>query len=151
VARSNWFGGVYRDPKNFFAQFAVSDNYLDLYPEFIVPPSSAPITSATAAARWSAGSWPTCFKVGDVIPLKGTIYPGTWDFVVRGIMDGRDESTITRQMVFHWDYLNETVRKKTPARPTRWACSCSASTIRTTPRPSRAPSTTCSRTRWPRR
>jgi putative ABC transport system permease protein len=39
VARSNWFGGVYRDPKNFFAQFAVSDNYLDLYPEFIVPPT----------------------------------------------------------------------------------------------------------------
>jgi putative ABC transport system permease protein len=32
---------------------------------------------------------------------------------VRGIMEGRDESTITRQMVFHWDYLNETVRKKT--------------------------------------
>jgi putative ABC transport system permease protein len=53
------------------------------------------------------------FKVGDVIPIKGTIYPGTWDFVVRGIMEGRDESTITRQMVFHWDYLNETVRKKT--------------------------------------
>ena len=37
VVRSNWFGGIYRDPKNFFASFAVSDNYLDLYPEFIIP------------------------------------------------------------------------------------------------------------------
>lgn len=66
VARSNWFGGVYRDPKNFFAQFAVSDNYLDLYPEFIVSDearaafqrdrkgvligSSSPISSASRSA-----------------------------------------------------------------------------------------------------
>lgn len=48
-----------------------------------------------------------------MIPLKGTIYPGTWDFVVRGIMEGRDESTITRQLLMHWDYLNETIRKTT--------------------------------------
>ncbi|SDP38002.1 putative ABC transport system permease protein [Ralstonia sp. 25mfcol4.1] len=116
VARSNWFGGVYRDPKNFFAQFAVSDNYLDLYPEFIVPPAQRADYQrdrrGALVGRQLADLYG--FKVGDVIPIKGTIYAGTWDFVVRGIMDGRDESTITRQMVFHWDYLNETVRKKNP-------------------------------------
>ncbi|GAA7771493.1 MULTISPECIES: ABC transporter permease [Cupriavidus] len=115
VARSNWFGGVYRDPKNFFAQFAVSDNYLDLYPEFIVPPTQRADYErdrrGALIGRQLADQYG--FKIGDVIPIKGTIYPGTWDFVVRGIMEGRDESTITRQMVFHWDYLNETVRKKT--------------------------------------
>ncbi|MWL87290.1 ABC transporter permease [Cupriavidus sp. SW-Y-13] len=115
VARSNWFGGVYRDPKNFFAQFAVSDNYLDLYPEFIVKPEERADYQrdrrGALIGRQLADSYG--FKVGDVIPIKGTIYPGTWDFVVRGIMEGRDESTITRQMIFHWDYLNETVRKKT--------------------------------------
>jgi len=115
VARSNWFGGVYRDPKNFFAQFAVSDNYLDLYPEFIVPPGQRADYErdrrGALVGRQLADLYG--FKVGDVIPIKGTIYPGTWDFVVRGIMEGRDESTITRQMIFHWDYLNETVRKKT--------------------------------------
>ena len=116
VARSNWFGGVYRDPKNFFAQFAVSDNSLDLYPEFIVPPGQRADYQrdrrGALVGRQLADLYG--FKVGDVIPIKGTIYAGTWDFVVRGIMDGRDESTITRQMVFHWDYLNETVRKKNP-------------------------------------
>ncbi len=115
VARSNWFGGVYRDPKNFFAQFAVSDNYLDLYPEFIVPPEQRADYQrdrrGALVGRQLADLYG--FKIGDVIPIKGTIYAGTWDFVVRGIMEGRDESTITRQMVFHWDYLNETVRKKT--------------------------------------
>lgn len=114
VARSNWFAGIYRDPKNFFAQFAVSDNYLDLYPEFIIPPDQRADYQrdrrGALIGRQLADSYG--FKVGDVIPLKGTIYPGTWDFVVRGIMEGRDETTITRHMIFHWDYLNESVRKR---------------------------------------
>ncbi|KWF90829.1 ABC transporter permease [Burkholderia cepacia] len=116
VVRSNWFGGIYRDPKNFFASFAVSDNYLDLYPEFIVPGQQRADYNrdrrGCLVGRQLADQFG--FKVGDVIPLKGTIYPGTWDFVVRGILDGRDDSTITRQLVFHWEYLNETVRQRTP-------------------------------------
>ncbi|AFT89722.1 ABC transporter permease [Paraburkholderia phenoliruptrix] len=117
VARSNWFGGVYREPKNFFAQFAVSDNYLDLYPEFILPTQQRNDyerdRKGCLIGRQLASQFG--FKIGDVIPIKGTIYPGTWEFVVRGILDGRDESTITRQLIFHWDYLNETLRK-TPGR-----------------------------------
>ncbi|SAK44124.1 ABC transporter ATP-binding protein [Caballeronia glebae] len=115
VARSNWFGGIYRDRKNFFAQFAVSDNYLDLYPEFIISEQQRADyrrdRKGALIGRQLADQYG--FKVGDVIPLKGTIYPGTWDFVVRGIMEGRDESTITRQLIFHYDYLNETARKTT--------------------------------------
>jgi putative ABC transport system permease protein len=117
VARSNWFGGVYREPKNFFAQFAVSDNYLDLYPEFILPAQQRNDyerdRKGCLIGRQLASQFG--FKIGDVIPIKGTIYPGTWEFVVRGILDGRDESTITRQLIFHWEYLNEAVRK-TPGR-----------------------------------
>ena len=56
------------------------------------------------------------FKVGDVLPLRGTIFPGTWEFVVRGIYDGSDSSKVTRQMLFHWDYLNETMRRLSPRR-----------------------------------
>ncbi|KVL65229.1 ABC transporter permease [Burkholderia ubonensis] len=116
VARSNWFGGIYREPKNFFAQFAVSDNYLDLYPEFILSAQQRADyqrdRKGCLIGRQLANQFG--FKVGDVIPIKGTIYPGTWEFVVRGILDGRDESTITRQLIFHWDYLNERVRKTTP-------------------------------------
>src|SRR5258706_1104236 len=37
VARSNWFGGIYQEPKDFFQQFRVSDAYLDLDPEFVIP------------------------------------------------------------------------------------------------------------------
>ena len=47
------------------------------------------------------------FKIGDVIPIRGTIYPGEWSFVVRGIFDGADDTKITRHMLFHWEALNE--------------------------------------------
>ena len=118
VARSNWFGGVYQEPKNFFPQFAVSPGYLDLYPEFVV--------SAEERAAWLRDRKGALvgrqladqfgFKVGDALPIKGTIYPGTWEFVVRGIFEGGDSSTLTRHMLFHWDYLNETLRQKSPRR-----------------------------------
>jgi putative ABC transport system permease protein len=113
VARANWFGGVYQDPKKFFAQFAVSPNYLDLYPEFVLaePERQAWLRDrkGCVVGRQLADAYG--FKVGDVLPLRGTIFPGTWEFVVRGIFEGVDETKVTRQMMFHWDYLNEMVRK----------------------------------------
>ena len=113
VARSSWFGGVYQEPKNFFPQFAVSDNYLELYPEFSVPEDEMTAwrrdRKGALIGRQLADQYG--FKVGDVLPLRGTIYPGSWEFVVRGIFDSPDPAKITRQMLFHWDYLNETLRK----------------------------------------
>ena len=113
VARSNWFGGVYKEPKNFFPQFAVSQNYLDLYGEFVLPDAERQAWNrdrrGALIGRQLADQYG--FRVGDVIPIRGTIYPGSWEFVVRGIFDGADSTKITRQMLFHWEYLNETLRK----------------------------------------
>lgn len=114
VAGGRWFAGIYIDEKNFFANYAIdAKNYLALYPEFIFPPDQKAAFLADRRAccvgrkliekyRW---------KIGDIITLKGTLYPGTWDFVLRGIYDGRDASTDERLFFFHWDYLNESLRK----------------------------------------
>jgi len=114
VARSNWFGGIYQEPKNFFPQFAVSDNYLDLYPEFVLPQAERAAwmrdRKGTLVGRQLADKFG--FKVGDVLPIRGTIFPGTWEFVIRGIFDGADPSKVTNHMLFHFDYLNETLRKQ---------------------------------------
>ena len=118
VARSNWFGGIYQEPKNFFPQFAVSDNYLELYPEFVLSEGERAAwrrdRKGCLVGRQLADQYG--FKVGDVLPIRGTIYPGTWEFVVRGIFDGSDATKITRLMLFHWDYLNESLRKSAPRR-----------------------------------
>ena len=118
VARSNWFGGIYQEPKNFFPQFAVSDNYLSLYPEFTLSGEQragfqrdrkGALVGRQLADRFG-------FKVGDTLPLRGAVYPGTWEFIVRGIFDATDDTKVTNLMLFHWDYLNESLRKSAPAR-----------------------------------
>jgi putative ABC transport system permease protein len=119
VSYSNWFGGIYKEPKNFFAQFAVDhETYFDLYPEFLIKPDELLAfkrdRSGALVGRGLADLYG--FKVGDVIPIQGTIYPGTWQFTVRGIYEGKDDSTITRQFYFHWDYLNEEIKKLYPRR-----------------------------------
>src|SRR5258708_15950004 len=41
VTWANWFGGIYKDPKNFFGQIAIEpERYLRLYPEFPPPPQA---------------------------------------------------------------------------------------------------------------
>ena len=121
VATSNWFGGIYKDMTgaNFFAQFAVDhENFFDLYPEFRIRPEELLAFKkdrrGALVGRLLADQHG--FKVGDVIAVKGTIYPGNWEFVVRGIYEPRDETTITRQLYFHWDLLNEEIKLKYPRR-----------------------------------
>ena len=41
---------------------------------------------------------------------------GTWEFNVRGIYEPKDETTVTRQLYFHWDYINEQMKKRFPRR-----------------------------------
>ncbi len=117
IAISNWFGGIYQDPKNFFPQMAITlPMYFELYPEFLLPPEElqAMMRDRTGCivGRSLANSYG--WKIGDKIPIQGTIYPGTWEFTVRGIFDGKDEGTVTRQFFFHWDYLNERVKQTIP-------------------------------------
>ncbi|HSN19584.1 MAG TPA: FtsX-like permease family protein [Usitatibacter sp.] len=121
VAVSNWFGGIYRDESfgNFFPQFAVDHEvWFDLFPEFRTRPEEllAWKKDRTGAMIGRQLASQHGFRVGDTIPLKGTIFPGLWEFHVDGIFDGRDDTTITRQMYFHWDYLNEQMKRQFPKR-----------------------------------
>ena len=122
VSYGNWFGGIYIDRKNFFPNFAVEPKtYLDLYPELIVSPGErqAFLRDRKGAAAGKALAEKFKWKIGDLIPLQGTIFPGTWEFVLRGIYRGRDENVDETQFFFHWDYLNETLRKSFPSRADR--------------------------------
>lgn len=113
VTYISWFGGVYKEPKNFFPQFAVdADTYFDLYPEILVSEQvrrdflqdrRGAVVGRKLADRYG-------FKPGDVIQLSGTIFPGNWELVIKGIFDGLDPKADPSQLLFRWDYLNETLR-----------------------------------------
>jgi putative ABC transport system permease protein len=118
VTYMSWFGGIYKDPKNFFPQFAIDTaSYLDMFPDIVV---SDKVRSAFLGDRRGAIVGRKLanrygLKPGDVIQLRGTIFPGNWEFVIRGVFDGRDRKTDTSQLFFHWDYLNETLRVRSKA------------------------------------
>jgi putative ABC transport system permease protein len=119
VSNGNWFGGVYIDEKNFFPNFAVDPKtYLELYPEFVLTPEEkkAFIIDRKGCVVGRNLSQRFGWKVGDVVTLRGTIFPGQWEFVVRGVYHGSQRSTDETQFFFHWDYLNESVRKTAPRR-----------------------------------
>jgi len=115
VSYGNWFGGIYIEEKNFFANFAVEPRtYLELYSEYLLPEDQkgvflrdrrACIVGRKLAKRFD-------WKIDDLITLRGTIFPGNWEFVLRGIYYGRDSRVDESQFFFHWDYLNETLKKK---------------------------------------
>lgn len=122
ISHASWFGGVYITPKNFFPQFAVdAKTYFNLYPEYLISPTDmkAFLTDRKGCVVGRKLADTYGFKVGDIIPLRGTIYPGAWSFTVRAIYDGAKAGTDTSQFFFHWDYLNETM-KKAVARRTDW-------------------------------
>ena len=116
VSWGNWFGGVYIEEKNFFPNFAVDPKtYLELYPEFSLTPEEekAFFVDRRGAVAGRKVVERFGWKKGDIITLRGTIFPGNWDFVLRGIYNGRFKSTDETQFFFHWDYLNEAMKKTT--------------------------------------
>jgi len=122
VAYGNWFGGVYIDERQFFPRMAVGPvNFFDLYPEFVIAPEQLKDffrqRNAAIAGRKIVQQYG--WKLGDTIPLTGNIYPGDWQFVLRGIYRGATKSTDETQFFFRWDYLNEKVKQSMPQRADR--------------------------------
>ena len=119
VSYGNWFGGVYIEEKNFFANYAVEpESYLDLYPEFVLTPQERHdfLLDRKGCVVGQRLAKTFGWKIGDLITLKGTIFPGQWEFVLRGIYKGAERSTEERIFLFHWDYLNESVKQTVPRR-----------------------------------
>jgi len=119
VTFANWFGGIYIDRSNFFARLGVDANtYFDVYNEYLVPKDelatfkkerNSCIIGIDIAKKYN-------LKIGDVMTLEGDIYPGSWEFVVRGIYKPKYSYTDATQMIFHWSYIDERMKQEMPGR-----------------------------------
>lgn len=117
ATHNTWFGGVYQDPSNFFAQIVVDpEPFLKLYPEYRLPPDQmaawmadrqGAIVGVDLARRFD-------WKVGDRVPIQGTIWQPkqgqVWEFNIAGIYDG-DPGVDKTQFFFRYDYLDENRRQ----------------------------------------
>jgi putative ABC transport system permease protein len=113
VTYANWFGGKYGDGKRFFAAFAVEPkSYLEMYPEISVPEDKKQAflrerNSAVVGIRLKeVFGW----QLGQNITLQGNIFPGDWNFVIRGFYTPTDRVLNDDMMMFHHAYLEERMR-----------------------------------------
>jgi putative ABC transport system permease protein len=110
VTWASWFGGVYQDERNFFPQFAIDpESYRRVYPEWLIDDEqwSAFLADREACAVGRDLAERFGWQVGDRIPLRGTIFPGTWEFNIRAIYDSARPQDPTSDFWFRYDYLEE--------------------------------------------
>ena len=117
ATHNTWFGGVYQDPSNFFAQIVVEpEPFMTLYPEYRLPPEQmkawladrqGAIVGVDLANRFD-------WKIGDRVPIPGTIWQPkqgqVWEFNIAGIYDAEPGVDKT-QFFFRYDYLDENRRQ----------------------------------------
>jgi len=114
VTYANWFQGVYIDKNQFFARLAVdAETILQVYPEFLLSEGEYQtfLSERNSCILGQATADQYNLKLGDLMTIEGDIYPGDWQFVIRGIYKPRDKTTDATQMLFHWDYLNERMKE----------------------------------------
>ena len=119
VTFESWFGGIYKDKNQFFPRLACdANNIFDIYPEFVVSPDdrTAFINDRSGCIIGARLAKDYNLKIGDIVPIDGDIYPGKWQFTVRGIYHGKNPTTEETDLFFHWDYLNEQLLKTQPSR-----------------------------------
>ena len=113
VTYASWFGGIYKDPKNFFGQFAVDpEGYLRMYPEILLTPveRKAFLDDRTGCIIGEGLARTYGFKVGDKITLQvGIPLYGQrdYDFTVRAIYRSGGAAVDNQSMMFHWKYADE--------------------------------------------
>ena len=112
VTWASWFGGIYKDPKNFFGQFAVDpESYLRMYPEILLTPEerTAFIDDRTGCIVGDGLAKKYGFKVGDKMTLQvGIPVYGSrdFDFTIRGIYRAGGAAVDNQSMMFHWKYAD---------------------------------------------
>jgi len=115
ATHSTWFGGIYQEPKNFFAQIVVNqEEFLDLYPEYLVSEEHLAAWQATRNGVLAGRGLLDRFdwEVGDRIPINATAWfkkdgGQTWEFDLVGVYDGAEKGTDTSQFFFRYDFFEE--------------------------------------------
>lgn len=103
-----WFGGIYKDEKNFFANFAVDAKKLrEIYPELKLSDAEWQAFTSDRQGAVVGKKLVTLygFTPGQRVTLNSPIYNQNVEFIIRGVYTGSDEKTL----FFHHDYLNEIV------------------------------------------
>ncbi len=107
VCQFQWFGAYYKEPKNFFANFAVDHRHMQtVFDDYA---TSQAEFEAFAKDRQGAIVGPELmkrfgWKVGDRITLKSTIFPFNPELNIRAVYK---HPVDTSSLLFHMDYFQQ--------------------------------------------
>ncbi len=107
VCQMQWFGAYYKEPKNFFANFAIDHRHMrkvfddydtsDAEFEAFANDRQGTIVGPELMKRFG-------WKIGDRITLKSTIFPFNPELNIRGVYKHPID---TSSLFFHMDYFQE--------------------------------------------
>ncbi|MEO8381555.1 MAG: FtsX-like permease family protein [Acidobacteriota bacterium] len=110
VAKLQWVGAYYKEQKNFFANFAVDHDKMEVvWDDYATPKDQleafkadrrGAIVGAELARRYN-------WKVGDRVVLTGQIFPFNPELTIRGIYHHKFD---TSSLFFHFDYFHEATK-----------------------------------------
>jgi putative ABC transport system permease protein len=109
VTVSQWFGGVYKEPKKLFGRMGTEpERFATIFPEYKLTPEErkAWISDRTGCIIGKDTANKFNLKIGDRMVLQGDIFPVNMEFVVRGIFDNPLDN---ESMYFNIQYLFESV------------------------------------------
>lgn len=107
IAKLQWLGAYYKEPKNFFANFAIDHDKMEtVWDDYATPPDQmaafkadrrGAIVGPELAKRWG-------WKIGDRVVLTGQIFPWNPELTIRGIYKHKFD---TSSFFLHFDYFHE--------------------------------------------
>jgi putative ABC transport system permease protein len=113
IAKLQWMGAYYKEPKNFFANFAVDHDKMEaVWDDYKIPKDQmeayksdrrGALVGPELAKRWG-------WKIGDKVILTGQIFPFNPELTVRGIYSHKFDSS---SLFMHWDYFEEATKDMT--------------------------------------
>lgn len=118
VVKWQWFGGYYKEPQNFFAQFAADpEKTFEAYPEMeiVAGTKEAFFANRRGCVIGERLVEQFGFKLGDTIPIIPTIFQHpsgpdvAWEFEVEAVYHPTQRYFDAGIMLFHWDYFEKTM------------------------------------------
>lgn len=110
---SFWFGGIYKDPANFFANFAADPAELfEVHPDMRIDSRhrEAFVADRTGCVVGDRLARRFGWRHGDTVPLTGSLWPVDVELTIRGIYaEGPDQGS---SLYFHWEYFNELLKAR---------------------------------------
>ena len=113
IAKLQWVGAYYKEPKNFFANFAIDHDKMEtVWDDYKVPKDQMEAFKAdrTGAIVGSELMKRFGWNVGDRITLIGQIFPFNPELTIRGVAEHHFDKS---SLFFHWDYFYESVKDMT--------------------------------------